>query len=164
MPRRAHTRQLELNNIFERACKQWESGKLRSAFRLFLSGAKAGDSSSQVNLGTFYSDGIGVRPSRTNGLYWYRRAYRQGSRAAASNIAVVYLNEGNEEQALGWFQRAINLRDGDASVEVAKIYLKRGEMRRAKRYLRLALWCGPEDLTEAAREEAERLLRDLKPI
>jgi len=47
----------------QEAHRQWEVGKLTSAFRLFLAVAKTGDESAQLNLGNFYSEGIGVKPN-----------------------------------------------------------------------------------------------------
>jgi TPR repeat protein len=67
------------DDLFLRANEHWDRGKLKSAFRLFLRGAKAGDSGAQVNLCYFYDSALGVKPNRDLALYWYRRAYRQGS-------------------------------------------------------------------------------------
>src|SRR5579863_417820 len=103
--------QHDLELLFQRADKEWEAGNLRSAFRLFLAAAKAGDPSCQINLGNFYSGGIGVKPNRTSALYWYRRAYRQGYRSAASNIGMVYRDEEKLKKALAWFERAAKLKD-----------------------------------------------------
>jgi tetratricopeptide (TPR) repeat protein len=147
--------------LFERANEEWDKGNLRSAFRLFLAGAKAGDDGCQVNLGNFYADGIGMRPHRKAGMYWYLRAYRQGSCAAASNIAVVYRNENKINKALAWFQRAVALKDGDAYLDIAKIYLSRDQKARAKAYLKRASTASPTDITAAARKEAALLLKKL---
>lgn len=152
----------ELERLFERATRQEESGKLRSALLLFLAGAKAGDSGAQVNVGNFYSDGIGLKPNRDRGLYWYRRAYRQGERCAASNIAVVFLNEQKVEQALRWFERAVKLGDGDANLEIARIYLSKNDRAKAIYHLRQVLRAKPEDVTKAATEQAQQLLKGLK--
>jgi hypothetical protein len=149
----------ELDSLFRRADQQVEAGKLRSAFRLFLRAAKAGDTGCQVNLGNFYADGTGVKPNREKALYWYRRAYRRGEVCAASNIGVLFRNEGNLKRALAWFERAAKLQDGDANLEIAKIYLARNDKRNAVRYLRETRKA--ESLTEASEEEAEKLLKQL---
>ena len=73
--------QTALDELFERANMQWEAANLRSAFRLFLAGAKAEDAGARLNLGNFYSEGIG-EPNRQLALYWYRLAYRRGLGAA----------------------------------------------------------------------------------
>jgi TPR repeat protein len=101
--------QTDLNRKFEEANNRWEAGKLRSAFRLFLIAAKAGDQGAQLNLGNFYNDGIGVKPNRAKALYWYRRAYRQGHGEAASNIGILFRDEKRFKHALTWFERAVKL-------------------------------------------------------
>src|ERR1700733_2424546 len=149
----------ELDSLFRRADQQWEAGKLRSAFRLFLRAAKAGNTGCQINLGYFYADGIGVKPSREKALYWYRRAYRRGEVCAASNIGVVFRNEGNLKRALAWFERAAKLQDGDANLEIAKIYLARNDKRNAVHFLRETRKA--ESVTEGSEEQAEKLLKRL---
>jgi hypothetical protein len=153
-------KQGELDLLFTRASKRWDEGKLTSAFRLFLVGAKAGDYGAQLNLGTFYSDGIGVKRNRSQALYWYRRAYRHGDGAAASNIGVVYRDEGNLRSALEWFQRAVKFKDADAHLEIAKIYIQRGETEKALACLKRVRTAKAGYVTEASREEAKRLVEE----
>jgi TPR repeat protein len=154
--------QADLDRKFAEANSQWEAGKLRSAFRLFLVAAKAGDQGAQLNLGNFYSDGIGVKPNRAKALYWYRRAYQQGSGSAASNIGILFRDEKRFNRALAWFERAVNLRDGDANVEIAKIHICRNERAKAIRYLKRALRAKRDDITEGSREESHHLLEQLE--
>ena len=144
--------------MFSRADKQWASGKLRSAFRLFLECAKAGDLGCQINLGTFYADGIGVKRNRERALYWYRLAYRRGSGAAAANIGVLFRDESKIPQALAWFQRAVKLENADANLEIAKIYLQKADESKAAIYLRRTSRAKPNHVTEASREEAREIL------
>ena len=145
----------------QEAHRQWEVGKLTSAFRLFLAVAKTGDESAQLNLGNFYSEGIGVKPNPAKALYWYRRAYRRGDGGAASNIGVLFRDQGRLKQSLAWFERAVRLGDGDANLEIAKIYLRRNERAKATQYLKQALRVKQDDITEGSREEAQHLLTQL---
>ncbi len=148
--------------LFAKASEQWERGKLRSAFRLFLSAAKRGDPSAQHNLGYFYDVGIGVKPNRVAALYWYKRAFRRGYRAAASNIGMIFRDEEKPKQALSWFQRAIRLGDADANLEVAKIYLQEeADVARAIVYLKRTAEAQPCDVTEGSKIEAQRLIKRL---
>jgi TPR repeat protein len=152
-----------LDILFQRADKAWEAGNLKSAFRLFLRAAKAGDIGCQVNLGTFYSDGIGMKPNRAKGMRWYMRAYRKGERCAAHNIGCVYRIENDLNQALAWFERAICLGDTDANLDVAKIHLKRGENQKAIRHLKRVIKAKPySEVTANSWEEAQRILRRLE--
>jgi len=109
--------------LFIRAAKQEESGELRSAFRLYLAAAKAGETGCQLNVGNFYDAGTGVRRNRLSAIYWYKRAYRRGNACAASNIAVMWRNENKAKRALDWFQKAVRLGDDEANLEIAKYYL-----------------------------------------
>jgi TPR repeat protein len=152
-------RQSKLDDLFRRADAQWEAGNLKAAFRLFLLAAKGGDYGCQVNLGNFYSDGIGVKPNRAKATYWYKRAYRHGCGAAASNIACVYRDVQKLKQALAWYERAVKLRLDDANLEIAKIFLKWNDKARAIRYLKRTLKA--KDLAESSKDEALRLLKRL---
>jgi len=152
----------EVDVLFAKASAQWERGKLRSAFRLFLTGAKRGDPSAQHNLGYFYDVGVGVKANRAAALYWYKRAFRRGYRTAASNIGTIFRDEEKIKQALSWFQRAIKLGDADANLEVAKIYLRgEGDVARAIVYLKRTTKAGPSDVTKGSKQEAQRLLNQI---
>ncbi len=155
--------QRELDLLFRRAYEQEEKGNLRTAYQLYLAAAKAGDSRCQISVGNCYCDGIGIKPNRALAFYWYRRAYRQGERCAASNIGIVYRDEKKFTLALRWFERAVELKDGDANLQIAKIYLQRNEPAKAVRYLKQVLMASLQDVTEGSTEEAERLLSELGP-
>ena len=150
----------KLDRLFQRADQQWEQGNLRSAFRLFLAAAKGGDPGCQTNLGTFYTSGIGVKPNRDRGLYWYRRAYRQGCGGAAANIGDVFRKENKPKQAMAWFERAVKLGFEDSKLDIAKIYLANNDNKQAVRYLKQVQKAGPH-IAEASREEARNLLKHL---
>jgi uncharacterized protein len=138
----------------------WDRGDLKQAFHLFSLQAAAGDDGAQLNLGYFYDCGLGTRRNRVKAMLWYRRAYRQGSSAAASNIATVYRDNGQPRQAFAWYKRAALMKDGDALVEMAKHYLSGSGVRRngpeARRMLKRAI--ASTHITEAGREEAQVLL------
>ena len=154
-------RQAELDDLFRRADQQYEKGKFQSAFRLFLAAAKGGDPSCQTNLGNFYRSGIGVKPNRDLALFWLRRAYRQGSGAAAHNIGNIFHDEQRLNQALAWFERAARQNDGDANLDIAKIYLCKGDKAKSIQYLKKTLKVKRDYVLEESKEEAERLLKVL---
>jgi TPR repeat protein len=112
------------DELFIRADKQADEGNFKSAFRLYLAAAKAGDSSCQINLGNFYDEGSGVRRNRSAAMYWYKRAYRRGEPCGAHNIGVMWRNEKKYGQALNWFKKAVRLGDDEANLEIAKHYLQ----------------------------------------
>jgi TPR repeat protein len=154
------SREQYAEELFIRATKQEENGQLRSAFRLYLAAAKAGDTSCQVNVGNFYDAGTGVRRNRLAALYWYKRAYRRGVSCAASNIGVMWRNDKNPKRALEWFRKAARLGDEEANLEIAKYYL-RNEPNTAKAIRHLEKVCQSDCVTEAGKEEATKLLKQL---
>ena len=148
--------------LFTKASEQWDRGKHRSAFRLFLAAAKHGDVGAFHNLGYFYDVGIGVKPNRAAALQWYKRAFRRGTAKAASNIGTMYRDERNTKEALSWFKRATQLGNADANLEIAKIYLRgNGDSSKAKDYLRRTVNAKATDVTNGSRDEARRLLKRL---
>ncbi len=154
-------RKSDADVLFIRAEKHEENGELRSAFRLYLAGAKAGDTGCQLNVGNYYDAGTGVRRNRLAALYWYQRAYRRGVSSAATNIGIMWRNENNPKRALGWFQRAVRLGDDEANLEIAKHYLRnKGNGRKAIRHLEKV--CRSNWVTEAGVEEATKLLKQTR--
>lgn len=158
--RSKYSRKKNVEELFIRAAKQEEDGKLRSAFRLYLAAAKAGDTSCQLNVGNFYDAGTGVRRNRSAALYWYKRAYRRGVSCAASNIGVMWRNEKKPKRALEWFEKAVRSGDEEANLEIAKHYVW-NEPNTAKAIHHLEKVCQSNCVTEAGKEEATKLLKQL---
>jgi len=144
--------------LFVRADKHSNRGEWRSAFRLFLAAAKAGDLGSQVNVGYCYDTGKGVRQNVVKALYWYRRAYRRGDSCAATNIGTIWRDRQKPDRSLYWFRRAVHLGDAGANLEIAKLFLATGQNQR-EAILHLELVCQSGRETEADEEEAQRLLK-----
>ena len=153
----------KVDALIRRAYRHCEAGELRSAFRLILSSAKLGDAAAQHGVGYYYDVGIGVKPSRSSALRWYRRAYRKGYASAANNIGMIFRDEGETKRALTWFQRAARLGDTDANLEIAKMLLQYPkQVADAVPYLKRVVAAKPRvDVTEASRKEALRLLKTL---
>jgi uncharacterized protein len=151
------TNKAKAENLFIRADRADEQGQSRRAFRLMLAAAKLGDQGAQTNVGNYYADGKGVRRNRSAALYWYKRAYRGGEACAASNIGVLYRNEGEPNRALAWFKRAVAAGDDEANLDIGKHYLQNDNPRRAVPYFKRVRPTG--FVTEAGVEEARRLLK-----
>jgi uncharacterized protein len=157
------TRKARAESLFIRADKADEAGKFKLAFRLMLAAAKLGDGGAQVNVGNYYDEGKGVRRNRAAALYWYKRAYRRGDSGAASNIGVLWRNEGKFDRALGWFFRAAKLGDDEANLEIGKHYLlNEKNPRRAIPYFERVT--KSDWVTEAGAEEAAQLLKRAKKM
>ncbi len=152
----------ELEALFDRAALEHDQGNFKSAFRLCLAPAKRGNERAQLLLGYFYKNGIGVKPNRDLALYWTRRAYRQGSNAAAHNIGLIFRDERNLRRAIIWFERAARLNDADAYLEIAKIYLEKQDRTKAIHYLKQTLAGDPMFMLKSSRDEAKRLLKQVE--
>jgi TPR repeat protein len=152
------SRKFDADKLFLRADKEWDRGRLQSAFRMFLAGAKAGDRAAQTNIGYFYDMGIGTRRDKVTALYWYRRAYRRGDASAANNIATIWRDKHKPQRALAWFRRAVRLGDDSSNLDIAKHYLQNeSDLRKAIGYLTKV--CRSDRVSEAEEEEAMLLLK-----
>jgi TPR repeat protein len=117
-----------------------------------------------LDLGYFYDEGVGTRQDKIKAMFWYKRAYRRGSSAAASNIAILYRERNQARQVFHWFRRAAALGDGDAQVDLAKLFLDGKGVRRSALKAKAALLAAlaSDLITEAAREEAAVLLSEIE--
>jgi len=112
------------DDLFSKACDEWDSGNLTVAFNLFLTAAKCDQHSSMLNLAVFYDQGYGTEKDAKKAFYWYRKAASKGDSAACSNIANNYRKAGNIRKAKFWLKKALTLQDdGDAALELAQLYL-----------------------------------------
>jgi TPR repeat protein len=147
----------------ESAHAAWDARALRNAFRLFTECAEAGAIGCMLNLGYFYDEGLGVKKDKTRAMHWYKRAYRQGDSAAASNIAILYREAGRPRLCYQWFCRSADLGDGDAEVEVAKLLAAGQGVRRSMALALAALERArrSKHITPSGREEAVALVASL---
>ncbi len=157
-----HSKKEHAEQLLSRACAQWDSGRLRSAFSLLRSAAKLGDFAAQLDLGYFYDVGLGVKQNREMAMHWYRRAWRKGHSSGANNIGTIYRDEGNPERALAWFHKAVVRGDVGANLEIAKIYAQEGwGNAKASECLNKVVKARPQIVTENEREQAIILLKTL---
>ena len=151
------------DEFFVLAAKEEDKGNLKKAARLYLAGAKAGDSGCQLNLGNLYDAGSEVRRDRDAALYWYKRAYRQGTASAACNIGVMWRSEKKLNRALKWFKKAVAMEDDEANLEIAKCYLAlKHNPIKAARYLKIVV--RSNQCSETGVEESKELLKQLAQL
>lgn len=161
-----HDKTLEAERLFNEADQYDEKGDFKNAFKCFLAAAHLGNTGCQVNLGNYYSWGKGVRKNPDKGVYWYKKAYKNGDDTGAFNLAMHRKNEGNLRSAVFWFRKVVaKNNDGDAYVELAKIYIgrKRGQ-KAAARLLTRALRMNEMLMSGGGKEEAESLLKEISKI
>jgi TPR repeat protein len=143
-----------------------EAGNFALALQSFERGAALSDAFCLFRLAYMYDVGeLGVAADKARAMQLYRRAWRKGDWAAASNIAILYRERGNSRAMFQWFKRVAAKGDGSAHLDLAKCYLKGTGVRRdAQSALRcLAFAVGSEHISEAEREEAQALLKMLRP-
>jgi len=139
-----------------------EAGNYRMAARALRRGAAEGNTSCQLNLGNYYTAGKGVKKSMQRAAYWYRKAYENGDRSGAFNLAIEKRNQGNFRWAEFWFKKAVAMRDGSAHIELAKMYISRDQnTKAAAALLRRAIKLGVDDVSDEEKAEAEALLETI---
>ena len=152
------------DQAFEEANRQWDTGNVKRAFRLFQEAASNGLPHAQNSLGYFFDHGHGTRVNKKLALYWYRRAARNRDSCAIANVAICYREVGKVALAKKWFEKAIQAGDDDARLELAKtLLLSRSPspqtIEGARQQLRHAI--SAKSITPDSRTEARRLLKRL---
>jgi uncharacterized protein len=154
----------EAERLRRRGEQQSDKGANSKAFRSFLDAARLGDEEAQVSVGYAYAYGIFRKVNVDKGLRWWKRAYRQGSWAAAFNLGMFFRDAKQWANAVRWFERAIQAGDEDGLIEIAKIHLRyAGDRAAGLSYLKLAV-ATKNRLTEPARLKTERLLKEQKAL
>lgn len=138
-----------------------DRGRFAEAYPLLVKGAKAGDSSSQLMLGNYLSDGRkGVPKNPERAAYWYKRVFAQGSTSGAYNLAMQYRQMEDIDEASKWFERAAGAGDYSAHLALAKIWLhERGSKAKAKKHLNSLFDGGTGGTSEQEWDEARAMLR-----
>lgn len=140
-----------------------EVGNYKMAAHALRRGAAEGNILCQINLGNYYAAGTGVRKNLKKAAYWYRKAYQNGSRFGAFNLAIDKRDLGDFRSAEGWFRKAVAMRDGSAHLELAKMYIARNRNTRvAAELLRRATKMSADDVSEEEKAEAEALLEEIR--
>lgn len=138
-----------------------DRGRFADAYPLLVKGAKAGNSSAQLVLGNYLSDGrksVAKNPDRA--VYWYKRAFAQGSTSGAYNLAMHYFQLEDVDEACRWFERAAGAGDYSAHLTLAKIWLhERGNKAKAKKHLHALFDGGPGGTSGQEWDEARAMLR-----
>lgn len=84
----------------------YDRADYKSALRVWMAAAEAGDPDAQNNVGEIYERGLGTQPNYEAAIIWYQKAADQGYSRALFNLGTLY------EQGLGVEQdrlKALNL-------------------------------------------------------
>src|SRR5205814_8432671 len=82
------------------------AGKVGPAFQLYARAGRTGLAEAEYRVGRCYLDGVGVPPSRTEGIRWLERAADHGHVEAQSQLAIIYLHGTAGALAAEFYRRA----------------------------------------------------------
>lgn len=89
----------------------------KTALRVWLASAEAGDDEAQTNVGEIYERGLGGEPNYTAALHWYGKAAAQGNTRAQFNLGTMHEQglgvPANQLNALNWYRQAWGLPEDD---------------------------------------------------
>jgi len=122
-------------SYFSRGDRAFDEGRLLSAFRLFLLGAKAGDKGCQQKLGYMYDGGHGIKPNIKKAIYWYKKSDEKNESFAVSyNLALIYRDTGEKELELKYLRMAADLGDEVAKREIENPGKEAARMKRQQKF------------------------------
>ncbi len=95
----------------------YDRADYKSALKVWLPAAEAGDAEAQTNAGEIFERGLGGEPNYEAALIWYRKAAEQGNTRAQFNLGTLY-EQGlgvakNTLTALNWYRRAWGIDEDD---------------------------------------------------
>lgn len=95
----------------------YDRSDYRTALKVWLAGAKAGDPEAQTNVGEIYEKGLGIQPDYKLAFAWYKKAAEQNYSSAQINLGYMYEKglgiEKDVAEALNWYRKASGLTDDD---------------------------------------------------
>jgi len=171
------------DDLFRQAYEEEQKGNMKKAFRLYLKAARLGHPEVQNKVGVCYDVGEGTKKNAKLALYWYKKAWRNGSQTGVcGNIATFYASLGNYRRAVFWWLKEAN-NDGDTAIDLARYYLtglwvppiryreipidparikRKGVLKKAVKLLKRVGKSSPANQNSI--EEAELLLREIKNL
>ena len=98
-----------------------------TALKKYKSAANNNDAHAQTMLGSFYSEGLGVKQDILEAVRWYKMAAVQGYSIAQYNLGVMYANgQGviqDYAEAVRWYKLAAAQGDAEAQSNLGLMYL-----------------------------------------
>lgn len=80
----------------------------------------------------------------SDALYWYTQAAEAGFARAQNNLALLHMNQGNEEQALHWYLKAASSDNAFSQYNLARLYERKGNKQKAMHWYQQAAQNGHE--------------------
>ena len=125
-------RRLAVFILFSLGAVLYVAGRPVEAERVLFNQVKAqadkGNAQAQLQLGSFYVNGIGVAPDAGKAFKWHRKAAEQGLASAQYQVGLDYANGDGVKQsraeATHWFRAAAEQGFGQAQLELGLCYLE----------------------------------------
>ncbi len=136
----------------------YDRADYRTALKVWLPQAQAGDPEAQNYVGQIYEKGLGLPADYSTAAYWYDLAAKQDYSEAQINLGYLYEKGLGVEQdsavALNWYRRASGIKDDSlqfaSTVEIAQV--SQQELAKLQQQL------------DAEREKAERYQQQLQTV
>jgi len=88
----------------------WDRADYRTALKVWLPAAEAGDPQAMTHVGEIFEQGLGTDPNYEIAFLWYERAARTGYKAAQVNLATLYETGRGVPRdpvaAINWYRKA----------------------------------------------------------
>ncbi len=95
----------------------YDRADYKSALKVWMPAAQAGDPEAQTNVGEIFEKGLGAEPNYEAAAHWYQLAAKQGYTRAEFNLGTLYEQGHGVEQdklkALNWYRRAWGIKEDD---------------------------------------------------
>lgn len=145
-------------------------GEYKEAIKLWKSLGDDGPRSLYM-VGFMYQNGLGVDPSETESIKWYKEALRKGDAKSGIKLYEILVQKGEIENAVHYLRKAAEKGQSRAQLLLAEIYLKEGRMEMYNEWINKAIDQGSvtaktikeireSEVTGAALSYAAKLLKE----
>lgn len=101
----------------------YDRADYKTALKIWLPSAEAGNTEAQVNVGEIFERGLGGEPNYQAAIIWYTKAAEAGNSRAQFNLGTLYEQglgvEKNKITALNWYRQAWGLAADDIIYQAA---------------------------------------------
>jgi TPR repeat protein len=154
------------HDLLDEAHKAFEAGHSKLGFDITKRALESGDLSALNALAYCYDTGAGVSTDKAKALKLYKQSIRSSPderSGSASNIAIIYREMGNTGLSRFWFKKAVAFGDVEAGIELVKLSSLRTTVQIGDAIQLVSRVIAEPRMfvTEAGREEAENLLKQL---
>lgn len=116
-----------------------QAGRHTKAFEWMLKAANANHSAAQNNIGLSYLHGLGVKKDEKKAFFYFQKSASQGLPDAQSELAMLYYQQGNKQQAQDLWLLAAQQNDEYAQFNLASLFLEQNHIQQAYYWFNKAL-------------------------